>query len=165
MNEWVVVKKFPKYEVNRQGDIRNAKSKRILHKPKDGRVISLSDADAANRNVSVARLVAEAFLPGFSDAYIVRRKDTTKGDYVENLIVSGSPNAHNVNLRKWPDRPVDDAGLRLARQSKTVSTDELAGLVYTAAEKVYGDKFHPSLAFRYEMAELILNVGYRKVKL
>lgn len=72
MNDSVVFEEFPWYEVTTNGVIRNYVTERIMtpHINSHGVVcISLQDKDGVQRQRSLSKLVAEAYLPKVEDIY------------------------------------------------------------------------------------------------
>lgn len=66
MNDSVVFEEFPWYEVTTDGQVRNYVSERIMTPHMNGHgivCISIQDKDGVQRQRSLAKLVAEAYLP------------------------------------------------------------------------------------------------------
>ena len=141
---WAPISRYPQYEANANGDIRNKKTGRILRpgiKNNGYRVVVLRH-DNKSHTEHVHRLVAEAFY-GVNDDSVVNHKDGDKrNNAVENLeFVSYGENlshAYTHGLRKTkppigPKRPV-----------RIVETGEVFDTIRSCADAIHGNRRHIS---------------------
>ena len=88
--EWRKCQRFPMYSVSTQGNVRNDKRLRCLTKrlsnSRGGYVVGVCDTDGKAHTVTVARLVAEAFLKRPVNAVEVVHVGDKTDDRVENLM-------------------------------------------------------------------------------
>ena len=95
---WREIKDFPNYEVSNLGNVRNKKTGKIL-KPYDnghGYLIVKLCLNGARKNLTVHRLVANAFLPNDDSSKTVDHINEIKTDNrVENL--RWCSHKHNLN--------------------------------------------------------------------
>lgn len=88
-NEWYIIPKYPKYEINHNGDIRNRKTNRILKgslTPDGYKINMLRGEDNQSHFIKVHRLVAEMFLPNPNNYTIVNHIDGNRSNCnVNNL--------------------------------------------------------------------------------
>ena len=107
---WKVSDLYPNYEVSDQGEVRNAKTKRLLSLKKRirGYVYVHLHQDGKSKVVTVHRLVASAFIPNPNNLETVNHINYIKDDNrVENLEwMSYSENSSNKNPDKNPDKRI-----------------------------------------------------------
>lgn len=86
---WAKCERFPLYSVSNIGNVRNDKRMRCLAKrisnSRGGYVVGVCDTDGKGHTVTVARLVAEAFIPNEHSAVEVVHIGDQTDDRVENL--------------------------------------------------------------------------------
>ena len=101
---WKVSDLYPNYEVSDQGEVRNAKTKRLLslNKRIRGYVYVHLHQDGKSKVVTVHRLIASAFIPNPNNLETVNHINYIKDDNrVENLEwMSYSENSGNKNPHK-----------------------------------------------------------------
>lgn len=101
---WKVSDLFPNYEVSDQGEVRNAKTKKLLSLKKKirGYVYVHLHQDGKSKVVTVHRLIASAFIPNPNNLETVNHINYIKDDNrVENLEwMSYSENSGNKNPHK-----------------------------------------------------------------
>lgn len=107
---WKISDLYPNYEVSDQGEVRNAKTKRLLslNKRIRGYVYVHLHQDGKSKVVTVHRLVASAFIPNPNNLETVNHINYIKDDNrVENLEwMSYSENSGNKNPDKNPDKRI-----------------------------------------------------------
>jgi HNH endonuclease len=80
---WRTLPDFHKYEVNEYGIVRNKNTGTILHAtPNQAGLmkVNLIGDDGVHYSRSVARLVGEAFVPGYREGYVIIHKDDDKSN-------------------------------------------------------------------------------------
>ena len=101
---WKVSDLYPNYEVSDQGEVRNAKTKKLLSLKKKirGYVYVHLHQDGKSKVVTVHRLIASAFIPNPNNLETVNHINYIKDDNrVENLEwMSYSENSGNKNPHK-----------------------------------------------------------------
>ena len=106
---WKVSDLYPNYEVSDQGEVRNAKTKKLLSLKKKirGYVYVHLHQDGKSKVVTVHRLIASAFIPNPNNLETVNHINYIKDDNrVENLEWmsysenSGNKNPHKIIARK-----------------------------------------------------------------
>ena len=101
---WKVSELYPNYEVSDQGEVRNAKTKKLLSLKKKirGYVYVHLHQDGKSKVVTVHRLIASAFIPNPNNLETVNHINYIKDDNrVENLEwMSYSENSGNKNPYK-----------------------------------------------------------------
>lgn len=106
---WKVSDLYPNYEVSDQGEVRNAKTKKLLSLKKKirGYVYVHLHQDGKSKVVTVHRLIASAFIPNPNNLETVNHINYIKDDNrVENLEWmsysenSGNKNPDNIIVRK-----------------------------------------------------------------
>ena len=101
---WKVSDLYPNYEVSDQGEVRNAKTKKLLSLKKKirGYVYVHLHQDGKSKVVTVHRLIASAFIPNPNNVETVNHINYIKDDNrVENLEwMSYSENSGNKNPHK-----------------------------------------------------------------
>ena len=101
---WKVSDLYPNYEVSDQGEVRNAKTKKLLSLKKKirGYVYVHLHQDGKSKVVTVHRLIASAFIPNPNNLETVNHINYIKDDNrVENLEwMSYSENSGNKNPDK-----------------------------------------------------------------
>lgn len=107
---WKVSDLYPNYEVSDQGEVRNAKTKKLLSLKKKirGYVYVHLHQDGKSKVVTVHRLIASAFIPNPNSLETVNHINYIKDDNrVENLEwMSYSENSGNKNPDKNPNKIV-----------------------------------------------------------
>ena len=101
---WKVSDLYPNYEVSDQGEVRNAKTKKLLSLKKKirGYIYVHLHQDGKSKVVTVHRLIASAFIPNPNNLETVNHINYIKDDNrVENLEwMSYSENSGNKNPHK-----------------------------------------------------------------
>lgn len=141
MEEWVILKDFPLYEVNRKGEIRNKKTKRIKKPQMDSwgyNQVGLSNGSKKTIHKTVHRLVAKTFLDSARDDLQVNHIDGNKtNNSIDNLeFVTGSQNvkhAYDSGIRK------PSGGRGPIRKIRIVETGEVFDNMADCAKRVCGD--------------------------
>ena len=141
--EWVKIQDFPKYEVNRHGQIRNAKTNRIL-KPKNGHdypTVTLYNHEGAS-DKKIHRVVAETFHDNTDPSLDVNHKDGCKtnssADNLEWCTRSENiKHAYNTGLKK-PSGPHEIHKVRI------VETGEIYESARECARIIGGSQAHIS---------------------
>ena len=111
--EWRAVKRFPKYEVTKNGRIRNKRTKKILKQSVKRlySVISIRNPiDNKSTNIYVHRCVAEAFIDNPNNYPMVNHKDGNKlNNNYENLewctCAMNIKHAYDTGLKSPVDHP------------------------------------------------------------
>lgn len=118
--EWVKVNNYPNYEVSDQGDVRNAKTGRILkHRIKNGyhQVVLYSCGRAYDLNVS--RIVAESYIPNPLNLPEVDHKLGKDDNSVSNLQwITQADNTEKSNAKHWRITTPDGEELEIFNLSK-----------------------------------------------
>lgn len=86
---WKTIDGFSNYEVNEDGEIRNAETGIVFSQHKNNRgypMVRLTDNDGNRHTVTVHRLVAKTFIPNPNEYPVVNHKDENKANNkVSNL--------------------------------------------------------------------------------
>lgn len=102
--EWRTVKEYERYEVNKKGEIRHKKRKRILtpRKNSGGYLYVNFNIKGERKNFAVHRIVANAFIPNPNGYLEVNHKDYDRtNNNVDNLEwVSSSQNKFHALLKE-----------------------------------------------------------------
>ena len=112
---WKVSDLYPNYEVSDQGEVRNAKTKKLLSLKKKirGYVYVHLHQDGKSKVVTVHRLIASAFIPNPNNLETVNHINYIKDDNrVENLEwMSYSENSGNKNPDKIVRKQIEQLDL------------------------------------------------------
>lgn len=105
MENWKIIKKFPKYEVSTYGRVRNIKTQKYLYVKHHtcGYLQVVIQSKGKKHYLYIHRLVAEAFLPNPQSLRYVNHKDEDKqNNHVENL--EWCTSEYNANYGTTPIR-------------------------------------------------------------
>lgn len=140
--EWEEIPSWPKYKINRKGEIIGQRHKRLkthVDKQWGYKTVALSD-DGYQKTVKVHRLVAETFIPNPEGKPTVNHKNGIKTDNrVENLewATVQEQQIHRVHkLGIGTDKAVE----ALKKPIKCVETGEIFGSIKEAAKSRKGDR-------------------------
>lgn len=146
VTRWIPLKKYPNYEGNNFGDIRNTKTKQVLRpglKSNGYLLVVLRGEDNKSHTELVHRLIADAFYDGNHDGLIVNHIDGNKtNNFVGNLewcsYRENALHAYRIGLRK-PTPPTNET-----RKVMIVETGEVFNSIRECAAYINGNHRHIS---------------------
>lgn len=166
--EWRAIKKFPKYEVNRDGVIRHKRIGRITKQHIKWRYYTVSlkkPQDNKLTTVFVHRCVAEAFIPNIHNYPMINHKDGNKlNNHVENLewctCSMNIQHAYDTGLKFPPDHPysrpvlqIDEDNNVLNKYQSINEAEKKTGIRHIG-EVINGGKYRKKAGgYRWRLAE------------
>lgn len=105
MEEWRIIKKFPKYEVSNKGRVRKISTNRLLylkHHTSGYQQVTIQENNK-KYYLYVHKLVAEAFIPNPNDFPLINHKDENKTNNLANNLEWCTPK-YNANYGTCKER-------------------------------------------------------------